>query len=112
MFPEFRTFVYASDLREVMKPEPNTAPEPNSRFAPSYLTFDIGEGINPMNADRFPYEGSWELLPELSIYQEGEAPRCGNYRITREGVTASFHIEWESADGKRGDVRFAGRCDG
>ena len=65
-----------------------------------------------MNTNRFRYEGSWELLPELSIYQEGEAPRAGIYRITRDGVTASFHIEWESADGKRGEVRFAGRCDG
>lgn len=65
-----------------------------------------------MNLNHYQYEGRWELLPDLSIYEEGDEPQSGIYTIVRDGLTASFQIEWVSKDGERGEVRFDGNCDG
>ncbi len=56
--------------------------------------------------------GTWLLMPETCIYEQGAPPRAGSYRIEDEGEALRFTIAWTAADGSTHEVTFAGRPDG
>lgn len=58
------------------------------------------------------YSATWELIPELSFYQEGEAPQSGLYEISVHDNVASFSIKWTTIDGEEKSIDFAGPLDG
>jgi len=58
------------------------------------------------------YLGTWVLVPELCLYEEGEPPSSGLYTIAQVGDEVGFAIEWTDVQGQRHDVRFAGPDDG
>lgn len=60
----------------------------------------------------FAYEGTWDLVPELSHYDEGQLPATGRYVITRNGEDISFDIHWTDGKGEAHEVSFTGRPDG
>ena len=57
------------------------------------------------------YEGVWELLPELSFYQEGSSPEEGRYEIGLKEENVDFSVSWV-IDGEPGSVGFSGPLDG
>lgn len=59
-----------------------------------------------------PHLGTWQLIPELCIYQSGTVPASGIYAIRREGNTVQFEIDWVDAEGIAHDAAFGGRADG
>ncbi|SMY06719.1 hypothetical protein [Flavimaricola marinus] len=61
---------------------------------------------------QYAYEGSWELVPELSHYDEGKPPKSGRYVITQTGDEIHFQIEWVEADGTPHLIDFKGVADG
>ena len=56
--------------------------------------------------------GTWLLLPETCVYEQGAAPRAGTYRIEEDGELLRFTIDWVAADGTAHHATFAGRPDG
>jgi len=59
------------------------------------------------------FVGEWVLAPELCLYNVGEPPRSGVYRIAPGGHGGfDINIEWEAADGSRHSVSFGGPADG
>lgn len=58
------------------------------------------------------YAGEWELVPELSLYQEGDPPASGIYRIFTRGGAVEIHIDWTLRDGSEHTVAFGGPLDG
>ena len=67
---------------------------------------------NPVwSNDMHAFAGRWELIPELSFYEQGEAPETGIYRIDVDGETVSFTIEW-TVDGQDLSIAFGGPMDG
>ena len=57
------------------------------------------------------YEGDWELVPELSFYDEGEPSKATRYKIHVENGSVQFSIDW-TVDGTEHSVVFAGSLDG
>jgi hypothetical protein len=55
--------------------------------------------------------GTWQLVPELSHYDQGGPPDTGTYRIEADGNILRFHISWQ-AGGKDHAVIFAAPLDG
>lgn len=60
----------------------------------------------------YAYEGTWELVPELSHYDEGKPPVSGRYVIAQDGDDIEFHIDWIEVDGTEHQVDFKGVADG
>ena len=58
------------------------------------------------------YLGTWELVPELSLYQSGEPPRSGRYALESEGDALAVHIDWVDAQGEPGEASYGGPTDG
>lgn len=58
------------------------------------------------------FEGEWILLPELSIYQNGEPPLSGKYIIRTNKGVVEFEIEWTDSTGKAHKLAFGGPLDG
>jgi hypothetical protein len=59
------------------------------------------------------YAGSWELIPELCLYEFGSAPAIGSYRIDLDEARAQITIEWRmSADTAVQSTGFGGPIDG
>ncbi len=56
--------------------------------------------------------GTWMLMPETCVYEQGAAPRAGTYRIEADGELLRFTIDWIAADGAAHHATFAGRPDG
>lgn len=74
---------------------------------------DVGRAASDASGlGRLPHFGSWQLIPELCIYQSGNVPASGLYAIEREGNTVQFRIDWVDADGTAHDAAFGGRADG
>lgn len=44
------------------------------------------------------YLGTWELLPELSLYAAGTPPTAGTYVISRDPSGLTLHITWRLPD--------------
>jgi len=58
------------------------------------------------------WEGVWDLVPELSHYDEGRPPTAGRYVIRAEDEALQFDITWTDAGGAAHAATFAGRADG
>lgn len=58
------------------------------------------------------YLGSWELIPELCIYEKGEPPVSGLYRISVSGDSTNFSIQWIDGVGNEYEHEFGGPADG
>ncbi|MEZ4403940.1 MAG: hypothetical protein R3B06_28205 [Kofleriaceae bacterium] len=56
--------------------------------------------------------GTWVLIPETCVYEQGPAPRAATYRIEEDGPALRFTIAWTDAAGAAHQVVFAGRPDG
>jgi hypothetical protein len=63
----------------------------------------------PLYAD---FLGTWVLEPDSCVYEQGEPPRAGTYRIEERDGTLFFQIEWTDADGACHRVEFSGKPDG
>lgn len=58
------------------------------------------------------YVGSWELIPELCIYERGEPPLDARYRIAVTGDATTVSIQWTDRAGNENDLEFGGPADG
>ena len=61
---------------------------------------------------RCRYLGRWELVPELSLYESGDAPRQGNYVLEASGEGVAVEIDWIDGQGESGSARYSGPIDG
>jgi hypothetical protein len=52
------------------------------------------------------YLGTWILLPELCLYEEGNPPASGIYRISQLGDDVRISIEWKAQDGSKHQIEF------
>lgn len=60
----------------------------------------------------YAYEGSWDLVPDLSHYDKGTPPVSGRYVITQTGDEIRFQIDLLDADGTTHQIDFKGVADG
>ena len=58
------------------------------------------------------YLGEWSLVPELSIYQTGDAPASGRYVIRDAGEQLEFEIYWTDGAGENHEIAYSGIPDG
>lgn len=58
------------------------------------------------------YEGTWALVPELCIYEQGEPPPDGRYVLRRDGDRVEATIGWTGPDGTAQQTAFGGPVDG
>ncbi|MBD2256369.1 hypothetical protein [Pseudanabaena sp. FACHB-2040] len=60
------------------------------------------------------YLGTWELVPELSLYETGTPPACGRYTIAESAPgVLTLHVRWQTEpDGPVHEVAFGGQADG
>ena len=58
------------------------------------------------------YIGTWILIPELCIYQSGEAPLNGSYKIQSDGTDVRFSIVWTDIEGTDHAIDYGGPIDG
>lgn len=63
-----------------------------------------------MTADN--YNGVWELIRGLCIYEQGEAPLSGTYRITSSGLEVRISIDWVDTEEEKHSISFSGPIDG
>ncbi|MCA9698848.1 MAG: ankyrin repeat domain-containing protein [Myxococcales bacterium] len=56
--------------------------------------------------------GTWELVPELNLYDFGEPARSGRYQIAVAAGQVRFAIDWETSDGQPREIAFGGWLDG
>ena len=64
-----------------------------------------------MNKDLFL--GTWELIPELSIYQKGDRPASGVYEISKAGNFYHFKVRWKATpESAEQTIQFSGPSDG
>ncbi len=56
--------------------------------------------------------GTWILVQELCLYEEGQPPRSGLYRINRAEREIGISISWEAQDGTTHAVEFHAPEDG
>ena len=52
------------------------------------------------------YLGTWTLVPELCIYEEGTRPLSGIYQISQRDNDVRISIDWEAPDGSKHHVEF------
>lgn len=62
--------------------------------------------------DARPFEATWVLQPERSVYQHGKPPRDGTYRIAAVPGGLSFAMDWHDADGEAHHGEFTLSWDG
>ena len=58
------------------------------------------------------YDDKWRLVPELCIYEEGETPTAGDYRVTVQDGVVDIQIAWRDVHNQAHSIRFGGPCDG
>ena len=61
------------------------------------------------------YVGSWDLVPELSLYAAGSPPASGRYEITSDAHSARLHLRvtWRMpGDADDRTTEFGGVADG
>jgi hypothetical protein len=71
-----------------------------------------GAGLSderPLYAD---FLGTWILDPSSCVYEQGEPPRSGSYRIEEFDGALVFHISWVDAEGASQQAEFSGVPDG
>ncbi len=57
-------------------------------------------------ARRYGYVGTWILVPELCIYEEGNPPLSGVYRIAQIDDVVQISIDWQAQDGSKHQIQF------
>ncbi len=55
--------------------------------------------------------GNWELIPELSFYEQGEPPLSCKYVISVDGLEVAFDLSWVQVDGRAMNITFGGSAD-
>lgn len=55
--------------------------------------------------------GNWELIPELSFYEQGEPPLSCKYVISVDGLEVAFDLSWVQVDGQAMNIAFGGTAD-
>jgi hypothetical protein len=58
------------------------------------------------------YLGTWLLVPELCIYQQGDPPSRGVYTIAQSGDEVEISIAWTARDGTSHEISFRAPDDG
>jgi hypothetical protein len=58
------------------------------------------------------YIGTWTLVPELCIYEEGQPPLSGTYRISQADGDVRISIDWKAPDGSAHQIEFGAPNDG
>lgn len=66
--------------------------------------------MNPTDLDAFV--GTWILTHEGTVYEVGEPPQTGLYRIEPDGERMKFTMEWTDASGKAFDAVYHTVADG
>tara|TARA_R110002096_G_scaffold346320_3_gene539766 strand:- start:96 stop:518 length:423 start_codon:yes stop_codon:yes gene_type:complete len=56
--------------------------------------------------------GNWELVAETCIYEQGETPVAGTYRIEESGGELVFHLGWRDKAGEDHQYSFSTIPDG
>lgn len=56
--------------------------------------------------DARPFEGTWRLLPEESVFERGEAPQSGTYRIAAMPGGLAFTLDFIDWAGKQRHIEF------
>jgi hypothetical protein len=56
--------------------------------------------------------GTWILIPESCVYEQGDPPRAGTQTIEERDGKLVFVIGWTAADGRSDEVRLEGVPDG
>lgn len=57
-------------------------------------------------------DGTWQLIPELSFYEEGGPPKTAVYKIRVTDAEAQFILSWTQQDDKEVSMQFGGIADG
>jgi len=52
------------------------------------------------------YLGTWILVPELCLYEDGNPPVSGIYRISQSDEDVRISIDWEAQDGSKHQIEF------
>ena len=63
-------------------------------------------------ADNDQFIGTWQLQPELSVYEFGDPPAEGLYTIRAGNDTYLFEIAWKTAANQSFSAAFSGIPDG
>ena len=58
------------------------------------------------------YIGTWLLIPELCIYQNGEPPLRGIYEIQSDGTEVRISVNWTDKEGAEHAIEYGGAIDG
>lgn len=56
--------------------------------------------------------GTWQLIPESCIYEQGDSPKEGTYRIEEGDGGLVFHMMWTDSAGEEHSFSFTGIADG
>lgn len=56
--------------------------------------------------------GTWALIPELCIYEEGVAPKSGIYEIKERNNQVEISVNWTDSEGQAHAIEFGGAADG
>ncbi|HCG6160232.1 hypothetical protein [Vibrio parahaemolyticus] len=55
--------------------------------------------------------GKWDLIPDLSFYEQGEPPQSCLYEISVDGLNVGFKLSWVQTDGSEVVIEFSGQAD-
>jgi hypothetical protein len=59
-----------------------------------------------------PFLGTWALLAEASVYEQGDPPRSGTYTLSKDGDALHFAVAWTDNAGQARTVEFSMVPDG
>jgi hypothetical protein len=68
------------------------------------------DGAQPETTD--PFFGTWVLDPTQSVYEAGQPPQSGAYRIDPEGDSLKFTMDWVAANGQHHEMVYYTIADG
>jgi acetyl esterase/lipase len=91
----------------VEPPEAVTAIDEMCEFVRTQVRAASATGVTTL-----AHAGTWQLVPEVCIYQSGEAPRDGTYVIALQAGRADFTIAWTTQAGEAHHAAFGGWMDG
>lgn len=62
--------------------------------------------------DYSQFIGSWILIPESCVYEQGEAPQHGEYEISEAGKELRIVMRWIESSGETQEFSLVGKPDG
>ena len=65
-----------------------------------------------MSDDQNHFAGTWQLIPELCQYQDGQPPRDCTYAITTRDQDVTCTLSWTDEHEKAHDLSYGGPMDG